>query len=400
MSFQVPTHPVLAPYSLDPAADITITSLDIIKRNGFPSTNTVVISCFQPPGNFPSPVFGDFIPLNDSWNGPWIGPADNPGKIFNEIKDRIANHGHRVVMLAPQRYPQNVSWDHPNFVYLELPEFYGVYWNFYQSATGSSDYNPYNTANISKHFLCFNKVITSPRLICICEIFWHNLLDKGYVSFLGEGRGHRRRLVEQGNEYNSKNHYPNYEYFDMIVERHLSQESVALCASQVKQALPIQNTKLLEITDTTMGSGGWTANHELFETSFVNVIAETYESGANGSSVFTEKIFKTIYHRRPFMMIAPQNSLVELRALGFKTFDQWWPETYDYETSPVNRARLIMAQVDQLCQLPIADIHAVFEEMIPTLEHNYQRLQELSKKLPDKINTIDNWIIDRFCSTN
>ena len=54
----------------------------------------------------------------------------------------------------------------------------------------------------------------------------------------------------------------------------------------------------------------------------------------------TEKIFKPICARRPFILVGAKGNLAYLRSYGFKTFDQWISEDYDHEED--NEKRLLM----------------------------------------------------------
>lgn len=84
----------------------------------------------------------------------------------------------------------------------------------------------------------------------------------------------------------------------------------------------------------------------------------------------TEKIFKPIVMKRPFILVGAVGNLEYLRSYGFKTFDQWIDESYDYEPDPDIRLQKIVNEVKKLCALPDYKIFQMFNEMQSVLEFN------------------------------
>jgi len=106
----------------------------------------------------------------------------------------------------------------------------------------------------------------------------------------------------------------------------------------------------------------------LWQNSFLHIVNETvfYEPKLH----LTEKVFKPIVVGRPFVLAAAPGNLAYLRSYGFKTFDPWIDESYDQETDPTRRLDLISAQISRLCGLSHSDLHRMYQEMTPVLEHN------------------------------
>jgi hypothetical protein len=62
--------------------------------------------------------------------------------------------------------------------------------------------------------------------------------------------------------------------------------------------------------------------------------------------------------------------------MGFKTFDQWWDEGYsedphDYQTKG------IIENIDRLAKLSTDELAIMYEEMRPTLDHNFEVFMSL-----------------------
>lgn len=85
----------------------------------------------------------------------------------------------------------------------------------------------------------------------------------------------------------------------------------------------------------------------------------------------TEKIFKPIVARRPFMLLCAPGNLEYLRSYGFQTFDRWIDESYDTEPDPDRRIQLVVEQMRRLAGMPQWQIDAMYQEMQPVLEHNF-----------------------------
>jgi hypothetical protein len=111
------------------------------------------------------------------------------------------------------------------------------------------------------------------------------------------------------------------------------------------------------------------ADPELHQRAFLHVVTETifdYPHNANG-----EKTVKPIACFRPFVLVCVPGALQELRDLGFKTFSNWWDESYDLMQDPTKRLYAVLNIVKYICSLEIADLKNMLDQMQPVLEHNY-----------------------------
>ena len=83
----------------------------------------------------------------------------------------------------------------------------------------------------------------------------------------------------------------------------------------------------------------------------------------------TEKIFKPIVTKRPFILVGAPGNLAYLKRYGFKTFDRWIDESYDNETDPTKRIDMITTQLEALSEI---DLLTQQKEMQEVLEYNHQ----------------------------
>lgn len=108
---------------------------------------------------------------------------------------------------------------------------------------------------------------------------------------------------------------------------------------------------------------------------FLEVVCETYYSGM--SFYPTEKIWRPLLMKTPFLIHGPVEYLRNLRALGFRTFETWWSEEYD-NYGHDQRINRILNTVEQLQQLSIVELHGMYQDMMPALEHNHRVFMSLS----------------------
>ena len=75
-----------------------------------------------------------------------------------------------------------------------------------------------------------------------------------------------------------------------------------------------------------------------WNTSFLHVVSETVWQD---KIHFTEKVFKPIVMHQPFVVLQAPGSLEYLRSYGFKTFGDFWDESYDRIVDPVLRMQAV-----------------------------------------------------------
>lgn len=93
------------------------------------------------------------------------------------------------------------------------------------------------------------------------------------------------------------------------------------------------------------------------------------ETVAEGKRLhLTEKTFKPICQKMPFVLTATQGSLAYLREYGFKTFSSVWDESYDDEPDDFKRFEMVACL---LKDLESQDRQALYEKCIPIIEYNY-----------------------------
>jgi hypothetical protein len=106
----------------------------------------------------------------------------------------------------------------------------------------------------------------------------------------------------------------------------------------------------------------------------IEIVCETYFTG---NTFFpTEKVWRPILLKTPFIVQGPTGFLKNLRNLGFKTFYDFWDEGYD-EDPHAHSIHEITRLIDTLAKEPVEELNWMLYNMQDILEHNYNRLLEL-----------------------
>ena len=95
------------------------------------------------------------------------------------------------------------------------------------------------------------------------------------------------------------------------------------------------------------------------------------------SVVVTEKIINAIKAGRPFVVAGTPYSLEYLHTLGFKTFDDYWDESYDTELNHNTRLTKILDIISVIDQYTIEELKILYDRMLPAIEHNFNHLYYL-----------------------
>ena len=114
---------------------------------------------------------------------------------------------------------------------------------------------------------------------------------------------------------------------------------------------------------------------KIYHTFFLEIVCETY---CRGNSFFpTEKIWRPIINRTPFIVQGPRDYIKNLHRLGFKTFSNWFDESHsqdEYSYQPMG----ICSTLDRLALCSTVELEGMYIDMSNTLEHNYQVMMLLT----------------------
>lgn len=218
-----------------------------------------------------------------------------------------------------------------------------------------------------KDFITFNRLITedrSYRIYFISQLANHNLLDKGLVSFgVSDDGQHWRDELERNNHSKLSNHARQeiWNVLPDLPERLIIDNEY--CPGNYSADI-IRNIQHPNIKRVDTGS-------DYFKDvdAFWHIVTETvfYYDKLH----LTEKIFKPIVSKQPFMLLAAPGNLAYLKSYGFKTFDSVIDENYDTIQDPDARVDAVVAQMKWYSELSDNDKLDVMKKLEPIIEHNF-----------------------------
>jgi hypothetical protein len=114
----------------------------------------------------------------------------------------------------------------------------------------------------------------------------------------------------------------------------------------------------------------------IYEDCFVDIVTETRFAQPTGN--FSEKVLQPIQYLKPFILVAPPYTLECLKSFGYKTFEDFWDESYDTTEDHGDRLAKIFTVIRELLDKKPGDLVEIYKQMYPILEHNRKVFLELS----------------------
>lgn len=116
-------------------------------------------------------------------------------------------------------------------------------------------------------------------------------------------------------------------------------------------------------------------NRPYYQNSLISLITET--NFDNAEVTLTEKSFKPLKEKHPFIIAGVNGALKAMRELGFETFSEFWDEGYDLCPDPSMRIRMIADVLADIGKWDHAQIIDFKRRVKPKLEHNFKVLNEI-----------------------
>lgn len=206
-----------------------------------------------------------------------------------------------------------------------------------------------------KRFLMYNRNTSRlHRPWFVKLLFENNLLDNGYISLIKN---------EEFDEYIKK-------IDEDISELDLNKSDFEDLKKTHKEYYPLTIDE--EDGDTIAWFHNYLSRKKEYEETFFSIIGET---NAEKNYLFiTEKTTKPIMNLHPFFIVGSPYTLKYLQELGFKTFSNFWDESYDTEPNFKLRCNMIINEVKKLCNKSQEEMIKIIKSMEDILIHNKKLL--------------------------
>jgi len=221
-----------------------------------------------------------------------------------------------------------------------------------------------------KKFLSFNGTHRIGRSLLVSLLAVAKLLDKGYVSY----NSHATDEQKNGEE----------NYWMLVNTFHFNEDLVSLLKQHYSLLRSIGSIYLDDISagDKTQVSSNGIDTTRYYTDTYFSVITETsfpffkvcdVEETEMGR-ILSEKTFKAIGMKHPFIIVSNPHTLELLQEIGYKTFHPLIDETYDKVTDPVIRMMMIVNETKKLCELEGDELTHFLTEAKKICDYNYNVL--------------------------
>lgn len=226
------------------------------------------------------------------------------------------------------------------------------YLNYYSSIPSVDDV--LSNSLRKKHFLSYNRNMDRiHRVALACFIEKNNLWNKFTISVL--------KKISDSTFYNIQTYFN--EYFDFI--------------SILNKKIPIEIDTQFE-----NDKGGFPTSNlydkKNYLESYFHVVTETEID--NDKIFFTEKILKPIMGLQPFIVLSSKNYLLELKKLGFKTFDLIWDESYDSVENEIDRIKKCLFLIKDISNWSLEKCDAKYKSVLDICIYNRNHLFNIQDK--------------------
>jgi hypothetical protein len=279
--------------------------------------------------------------------------------LFGCVFRKARNLQRPVILVTTERDSDALNYFVERYNFIPCYGFFHIFaaHDWFRGYQFDSKILPVSKRTIRKKYITFNRLTGNARVyrsLFVGELASRNLIDSGHVSYSDV-------CPEHGHYHAALNYaVTKYEldpaYIDQI-KCQLDQLAHPLRIDYADNDAIPNHSMVLSAVDQCIES-------------FLYVVTETcfWDTKCH----LTEKIFKPVILQQPFVLLGCAHNLEYLKSYGFKTFDQWWDESYDHLEDPVARLQAVADIVKYISSLTLGQLTAMLHEMESVLEHNFK----------------------------
>ena len=110
--------------------------------------------------------------------------------------------------------------------------------------------------------------------------------------------------------------------------------------------------------------------------SCIDLVTESY---VDESIALTEKTFKPISLRKPFILLSARNSHLFVKKLGFQLYEELFDYSFDHKSFDV-RFKSIIKQIKSILSMPTYALHVKIESIKEKIQYNYEHMKSQEEK--------------------
>lgn len=211
-----------------------------------------------------------------------------------------------------------------------------------------------------KKFLNFNRRWRIHRPIFVALLQSYGILDKGYVS------------LARSDDNRSWNNV-----LDAMLEETADSEINQIILKNIRSIKSIKPLYLdvLNLEENQVNLNN--TSREYYNNTYFSIVSETNFYKKHGSSTFlSEKTFKPIAEKHPFILLSRPGSLEKLKEIGYKTFSEVINEEYDKEEDDNKRLQAVLEEVCRLSLLSTKELNKFLHICKKLCDFNYEILKK------------------------
>jgi len=287
--------------------------------------------------------------------------------IINSYWDKLGIPRTSVIYLMNSPNAEQVmqEWYGDNHVQMAYP---GVFRHQNYRTPYKNLPNEYTPGPRKKLFLCWNRNLHEHRVWMYLTLFKRNLLDTFYISFPSKST----QIIQDSFVTIANSCLMNNSLDQGNKLKHLlniTEQDVMEAGGSLPKVLDSFDLNDFDIINNNSGV------EEFYANSLIHVVPETEFFG--DFIHVTEKTWKAINFLQPFIVLATPGHLAYLRSIGFKTFGDFWDESYDDIGVHTIRLKAIMDVISEIAtwtpEQQVEFSHAVK----PIVDYNLTHYQTL-----------------------
>ena len=253
-----------------------------------------------------------------------------------------------------------------------------------------------------KRFLFLSRNVNKNRFITFIDLMRRGVLDNTFYSFF-----HIKNLYR--NWLHSPHIYCSLDEYDtMITQAYIKntiwKNTLVDYWEHIKEdfykSLPYTLHGEIEEQGTYMVGEQRISNslHSAYNDSYMSLLVETYSGPDIHHFQATEKSFKAVYYRHPFLVYSNKDWLKRYKIEGYKTFSNVLDESYDDIEDVFERTFYLNEQVEYLNKIDINHFKKLMYKMNDSVSHNYQMVVDVICNPKKSVSATKNqqYILDTF----
>ncbi len=259
----------------------------------------------------------------------------------------------------------------PNKTYQVFGSFYFEYLAQKIFPKYSKEYTPEPKEKI---FLSFNNVIRQSRIDLLEYMLAYDLVKDSFYSFIGGSRN-TTSISELICQLQKHHCYPNIVNNADMFPLHLSSSREIWCADLlVEDSSFYENSYFSVVTET------------MFYDTFSSPPPAIGHVPSIVGAMITEKTYKPIAMKHPFILLARPFTLRMLRERGYRTFSPFIDESYDEIVDDKLRLKAIADEINRLSKSDLVEFTHNIKDIV---EHNEKHFWNQTIFDPNKIKAIN-----------